>query len=194
MIYCFLQKSGWHKFYIHLFILIALFSSKICFADSADIKGYIVDRKSGEALPYADVTIKGLQLGTSTDGEGYFILVNPPDNVDTLEVFYIGYQSKEVILNKMNLSEPIIIELNPAILQTEAITVTAEDYQIWQSSDEVGKVTFSPMHIARLPSMGEVDIFRSLQLLPGISGASDGSAGLYIRGGTPDQNLVCLME
>lgn len=159
---------------------------------AVDIKGYILDRRSGEKLPYANVTVKGYPVGTSTDAEGYFILINPPEGADTLEVFYIGYKSRIIPLQDKDLAKPLIIELNQAVLQTEAITVTAEDYQIWQKSDEVGKVTFSPHQISSLPSMGEVDIFRTLQLLPGISGASDGSAGLYVRGGTPDQNLIIL--
>jgi len=192
MINHFSVRSGWRSFFILLLIVIFTSLTSVCLGVANDIKGYIIDSKSGEVLPYANVTIKGFPFGTSTDSEGYFILVNPPENADTLEVFYIGYQSKEIVLTEKDLSKPLLVKLNPAILQTEAITVTAEDYQIWQASDEVGKVTFSPINIARLPSMGEVDIFRSLQLLPGISGASDGSAGLYIRGGTPDQNLVML--
>jgi len=164
MIKYFSQKSGWCIFCILLYLLFFFALTSVCFATTSDIKGYIVDRKSGEVLPYANVTLKGFHLGTSTDSDGYFILVNPPENADTLEIFYIGYQSKEVVLTEKDLSKPLLIELNSAILQTEAITVTAEDYQIWKTSDEVGKVTFSPMLISKLPSMGEVDIFRSLPL------------------------------
>jgi hypothetical protein len=55
---------------------------------------------------------------------------------------------------------------------------------------EPAQVRLSPRQVAALPAVGEVDIFRALQLLPGISGVNDGSSGLYVRGGTPDQNLV----
>ena len=83
------------------------------------------------------------------------------------------------------------IQLQVAAIDIEQTAVTAEEeYQIWKPADEVSQVTFSPRQVDYLPTLGETDLFRSLQLLPGISGVSDGSSGLYVRGGTPDQNLV----
>jgi outer membrane receptor for ferrienterochelin and colicin len=77
------------------------------------------------------------------------------------------------------------------ILRGEAVTVTAEkNSQTLQVVEAPAQVRISPQQIATLPSVDEIDIFRSLQLLPGISGVNDGSSGLYVRGGTPDQNLV----
>ena len=61
-----------------------------------------------------------------------------------------------------------------------------------KTAENVSQVTISPKDLAVLPNVGEVDIFRSLQLLPGISGTNEGSSGLFVRGGTPDQNLVLL--
>jgi outer membrane receptor for ferrienterochelin and colicin len=161
-------------------------------SEKTDIKGYVIDAKSGENLPYANVTVKGEKIGATTNTEGYFIILNVPLKVDTLEIFYIGYVTKIVDLKNMDRSKTLTIKMEQSFLETEAITVTAEEYQIWKKSDEVSQITFSPMQISSLPNLGEADIFRSLQLLPGISGVSDGSAGLYIRGGTPDQNLVLL--
>ena len=59
-------------------------------------------------------------------------------------------------------------------------------------SNSPGQISFSPRHISTLPNLGEVDIFRSLQFLPGVQLGLGGTSGLYIRGGTPDQNLVIL--
>jgi len=173
-------------------IFICLFIMDSARADSKtiDIKGYVIEEESGESLPYANVTVQGRSIGTITNTEGYFILLDVTLEADFLEVFYIGYAAQTVDLRKFDKSKPLLIKMKQNLMQTEAITVTAEEYQIWKKSEEISKVTFSPKQISILPSLGEVDIFRSLQLLPGISGVSDGSSGLYVRGGTPDQNLV----
>jgi hypothetical protein len=177
-----------------LIVIIIFLQPVITFAQSAkhSIKGYVIDAKSGESLPYANVTVKNKKIGTTTNTEGYFILLSLPADADTLEIFYIGYTTKQIGLKNLDYSKPLLIKMEQNLLETEAITVTAEQYQIWKKSDQISQITFSPKQLTSLPSLGEVDIFRSLQLLPGISGVSDGSSGLYVRGGTPDQNLVLL--
>ena len=85
---------------------------------------------------------------------------------------------------------PLTIELEPVSIAMDEVTVTADSYAIWKDAEEISQITLSPKQIAVLPSLGEIDVFRSLQLLPGISASNDGSSGLYVRGGTPDQNLV----
>jgi outer membrane receptor for ferrienterochelin and colicin len=179
---------------IFCLLLLNILSASISFAQSEgiDIKGYVVDAKSGEALPYANIAIKGKRIGAATNTEGYFILVNAPTDADTLEVYYIGYLTEVVSLISLDRTKPIIVKMKQSLLETDAITVTAEQYHIWKTASEVSQVTFSPKEISVLPNLGQVDIFRSLQLLPGISGVGDGSSGLYVRGGTPDQNLVLL--
>lgn len=158
-----------------------------------DIKGVIIDENSGETLPYANILLKGTERGTSSNTDGYFVLVNAPAQLCTLVVRYIGYATKEVAVNNTTeKTEPLQITLEPIVLEQEGVTVVAENYEIWKPAEEVGQVTFAPARMSNLPTLGESDIFRSLQLLPGISGVSDASAGLYIRGGTPDQNLVML--
>lgn len=109
----------------------------------------------------------------------------------TLAVHYIGYTQKEIPLNNIPDGLPILnIKMNPTIIEGEGVTVTAQADMLEVSAQEVSQVTISPRQLSSLPSIGEVDIFRTIQLLPGISGASDGESGLYVRGGTPDQNLV----
>ena len=86
-----------------------------------------------------------------------------------------------------NLSIPLMdfgVQLAEVIVQAE------KKEQLIQASTGVSRVGISPAALATLPSFGEKDIFRSLQLLPGISGSNESSSGLYVRGGTPDQNLI----
>jgi len=72
----------------------------------------------------------------------------------------------------------------------EVVLVANKKDQMMKASNGVSKIGLSPAQITAIPSLGEKDIFRSLQLLPGVSGSNESSSGLYVRGGTPDQNLV----
>jgi len=156
-----------------------------------DIKGYVKDAESGEALPFANIILKGTKRGSSTNTDGYFVLVNVPVGVCTLQVNYIGYKSQEVKLNNVARGTTTLsIQMQPVVLRMGELTVTAEADMLDASSKQISQITFSPRQLSSLPSIGEVDVFRSMQLLPGISGATEGESGLYVRGGTPDQNLV----
>jgi len=157
----------------------------------SDIKGYVKDAKSGEALPFANIVLKGTNRGTTTNTDGYFVLVNVPVGICSLQVHYIGYESQMVSFeNTPKGLPPIVIKMQPKVIEVEGVTVTAEAEMLDASSKQISQITFSPRQLSSLPSIGEVDVFRTMQLLPGISGANEGESGLYIRGGTPDQNLV----
>jgi len=202
------RASQWHRICLIIavcsLLLVSISNSVVAqratIADTAsqksgrnDIKGFVIDATSGEALPYANILLKGTSRGTTSNTSGYFVLVNAPARTCTLLVSYIGYLSQEVIVeNAGGQTQPLRIKMKPSAIELRGVTVTAEEYQVWKKAEEVSQVTFSARQVATLPSLGEVDIFRSLQLLPGISGASDASSGLYVRGGTPDQNLVLL--
>ena len=85
----------------------------------------------------------------------------------------------------------LVILLVPSADELDEIVVRgAKDDQMLRISENISQISISPAQIATLPSLGEKDIFRSMQLLPGISGTNETSAGLFIRGGTPDQNLL----
>ena len=173
---------------ILLILSFPLFAQKV---EHSDIKGIVKDRDSGEALPYANVIIKGTHRGTSTNSDGYFVLVNVPAGTCTLTVHYIGYVSSVIGLNNKTEGLPTLqIKMEPTVLRGEGVTVTANREMLEASTREVSQIKISPRQLSSLPSIGEVDVFRTIQLLPGISGASDGESGLYVRGGTPDQNLV----
>ena len=170
-----------------------------CFAEQAiaqssnsrsDIKGYVKDADSGEALPFANIMIPGTKRGTTTNTDGYFVLVNVPVGPCSLSVYYMGYNPKMFVVENVAKSlPPLNIKLEPTVVEVDGVTVTA-NAEMLDATARVSQVSISPRQLSSLPSIGEVDVFRTLQLLPGISGVSDGSSGLYIRGGTPDQNLI----
>lgn len=158
---------------------------------TGDIRGYVKDARSGEALPYANVVLKGTSQGTMTTTDGYFVLVSVPTGICSLQVSYIGYETKAIrVDHTTEQKEPLLIEMTTKLLEVEGVMVTAYREEMLQIAERASLVVLAPEQLTTLPSIGEVDIFRSLQLLPGISGISDGSSGLYVRGGTPDQNLI----
>lgn len=155
-----------------------------------DISGYVRDSETGEALPYASVLLTGTSLGAATNTDGYFVIVNAPSSSRKLQVRYIGYATGEVELDSAaTRNAPLAIYLKPIVYELAGITVQGEAQTI-DVSENVSEVVLAAAQLRSLPNIGEVDVFRSLQLLPGISGVSDGSSGLYVRGGTPDENLV----
>lgn len=192
-----IKKTGRGSFII---ILLLIYAS-ISFPQSPgeknpktiNIKGYVTDEQTGEPLVNATVVLKNTSHGTVTNKRGYFIIMDVSPNNSIISVSYIGYNSREITyINSPENANGLTIKLKPSSIQTEQVTIIANEYKNWKSAESVSQITISPSGLAHLPSLGEKDIFRSLQLLPGISSVNDGSAGLYVRGGTPDQNLILL--
>ncbi len=152
--------------------------------------GQIKDANTGESLPFAAVGIMGTTEGTKTNKDGFFTLFKVPSDTSTLYVSYMGYEKAYFYLNpKMELSN-LIIELIPTTKALSTVVIKTDREDLMRSTDEVSIIKMSPKKIAMLPNVGEKDIFRSFQLLPGVSGSNEASSGLYVRGGTPDQNLT----
>lgn len=159
-------------------------------AQSRDVTGIVRDSLNNETLPNALVYLVGLSFRTLTDEFGRFTLVSVPEGAHTLRVEYLGYRTGDVEFTNAA-EDAITVHLAPAAVEIEGVTVEATG-QIAQVAAEVSQVTISPRNLATLPTLGETDVFRALQLLPGVSGTNDATSGLFIRGGTPDENLVLL--
>ncbi|MDX1905760.1 MAG: TonB-dependent receptor [Bacteroidia bacterium] len=155
------------------------------------LKGIVRDKVTGETLPYARLVLPAAQLGTTTNVDGYFTLYHVPSDTLLLQVSYLGYRTLRFRLRPELDMEELTLELETAERTLTTVVIEAEkEDQLIKAATGVSKISLNPATIAVLPSLGEKDIFRSLQLLPGVSGSSDNSSGLYVRGGTPDQNLV----
>ena len=153
--------------------------------------GTIKDANTGETLPFANVLVRGTTNGTSANVDGYFTLFDIPSDTAVLEITYLGYHTRYFRLQPGMNMEKLLIEMQDMSQQlAEVVVVAEEEEKLLKASTGISKMTISPLAMATLPSFGEKDIFRSLQLLPGISGSNESSSGLYVRGGTPDQNLV----
>ncbi len=159
-----------------------------------DVSGYIVDSRSGEALPYVNIHIPGSRIGTSSNQYGQFALHGIPAEEATLKAEYVGYKSTIRTLNRKNLSPHLKIEMEEYTLQTEAVVVEAFDGDVLDISEHAGGggISLSPGYFSQLPQTWSRDMMRSLQLLPGVNQTGNGTSGLNIRGSSAAENLVTL--
>jgi len=160
-------------------------------AKNITLTGTIRDKSTGEALPFAYIYVKGTTIGTSTNTDGYYTLLKIPTDTSTMIAQYIGYEKKEIFLTPQTPKKNLVIEIQPQSQTLKNVVVTAyKDKVVFVNKDQVGTVKLTPRKLEMLPNLGEKDVMRSFQLMPGVSASNESSAGLYVRGGTPDQNLV----
>lgn len=153
--------------------------------------GRVVDKFSLESLPFVTVSVKGASTGTITNVDGNFTLKDIPTDTSTIVFTYIGYHKKEIYLNPKSMLNDVMISMEQETMILDEVNVTAEIQDVLQvSKQQAGIFKMSPIKLQTLPNLGEKDILRSFQLMPGISAANENSSGLYVRGGTPDQVLV----
>jgi ferric enterobactin receptor len=155
------------------------------------LSGIIKDKASGEAVPFAIIGILGSPVKTNTNVDGYFTFLKVPNDTSVLLITSVGYKTSRFFLNPDLPQKNLNIELRPDIVSLEEVVVKSEKQNLnLSSTEEIGLIKISPKKMAELPHIGEKDIMRSFQLMPGISASNESSAGLYVRGGTPDQNLI----
>jgi hypothetical protein len=155
------------------------------------ISGIVYDSQTGEPLPYVNIAVKNTYAGDVTNPDGYFAISGIKSKTVLLQSSYIGYEPQELLVSNFQKSlDPINIKMIPNVLQGKDVNTFGEEFEILHSIESDSRIAFAPRQISALPSLGEVDIMRSLQMYPGISVGRIGTAGLFIRGGTPDQNLI----
>ena len=155
------------------------------------LTGEIADRSTAERIPYAMITINGTSTGAMTDANGRFTLTKVPADTCTLKIDYIGYLSKEVTLSPSEENAALYIELEPQPQDIAAVFVVGRKAdKALQANTQEHKMKMAPEALKLLPNLGEKDILRGFQLMPGVSASNESSSGMYVRGGTPDQNLI----
>ena len=155
------------------------------------LSGEIVDSDNGERIPFATIRIDGTTKGVTSDQNGHFALEKVPTDTAVIEVSYIGYHTKRIELTPQKENPSLTIEIKQqSVGITEVFINGRKDDKALQQSTLEQKIKMSPIALRILPNIGEKDIMRGFQLMPGVSASNEGSAGMYVRGGTPDQNLI----
>ena len=174
-------------------ILLLLFAGFNGFSQTVTLSGTIKDKASGEALIGAACYIPELAIGVGSNSYGFYS-ISVPQGTYKVVFSYIGYESMEmqVVLNDNREMTAFLAEETK---QLEEVIVTGEKKDRNVESINMSMEKVPVRLVKKLPSfMGEVDVLKSITLLPGIQSGGEGSSGLYVRGGGPDENLLILDE
>ena len=176
--------TGW-RLLAGLFVLLGIVRAGQ--AQSYTISGYVEDAETGERLVGATLYEEEKQIGTTTNAHGFYSLTLPAGAV-TFRVSYIGYAADTL---RLTLDDNLqhIFHLNALSVELAEVEIVAETAK----PAGLEQVRITPAEIRKLPALlGETDVLKTLQLLPGIQSGQEGTTGLYVRGGGPDQNLILL--
>jgi len=178
------------RLFLLFFCIISSFAAHS--QQKSTISGYLTDAKSGEALIGAKVYIPSLKVGAETNTYGFYSLTVEKGTY-TIEFRFSGMSNYS---KEFDLSQDVSFnyEMGSTEKQLQEVVVSAKKGENINST-KIGQIELDVEKIKTLPAfMGEVDIIKTVQLLPGVSSVSEGGQGFYVRGGGPDQNLVLLDE
>ncbi|MDN3491521.1 TonB-dependent receptor [Winogradskyella bathintestinalis] len=179
----------------HVFLVIILGLSQFIFSqETHTIRGTVKDFSNGETVFGASVFLKGTTIGTTTNEYGFYSITAPKDSY-TLIISYVGFEDifKEINLNT---DQTLNFEIKESETLLDEVIINADEPErvnIKKPQMSVSKLNSTT--IKKMPAvLGEVDVIKSIQMLPGVTNSGEGSAGFNVRGGAADQNLVLLDE
>ncbi len=159
---------------------------------TATVSGFVTDDETGETLLLANVIALPAGTGGATNQSGFYAITGLAPGTYTIRCSYIGFVTLDTqVTLSAGENSRLDIALVPESVFVGEVVVTAETLTE-EAARNVGVSRMTVATIKELPAVFEPDVFRSLQLLPGIASASDYSSGLYIRGGNPGQTLILL--
>lgn len=196
---CYFLKTGIDLMYkksfpVFLLLLTLISKTSIVFSqENGVLRGVIKDSLSLEVLPFANVLIKELGTGVSTNVRGYFVIPSISSGKKySVQVSFVGYQSKtkSVLIESGKITELEIL-LNPTTIQMQAIE-KIERIREEKNLPDIGKAVITPRELEVMPKGVETDILRSLTYMPGVQSTGDVSAKFNVRGGESNQNLILI--
>ncbi len=160
--------------------------------DKVSLSGYLTSAVDGEALIGAKAYIPSISVGSISNGYGFYSL-NVPKGKYTIEFRYTGMETKVMEIELFE-NKQLDVEIGSNIQTEEEVVVRGNRGENVEST-KMGQIELEVEKIKTLPAFfGEVDVIKTIQLLPGVNSATEGGQGFYVRGGGPDQNLVLLDE
>jgi len=158
------------------------------------ISGNITDAKNGEELIGATISVPSLKVGATTNAYGFYSLSLPAGSYE-IEFSYVGYQTQKKLVN-LNQDQRINLELVESKKELKEVLVKTDKINADNvTQNKMSVVKLDAKQVKQIPILlGEVDIIKAIQLLPGVQAAGDGSTNFIVRGGNIDHNLVLLDE
>lgn len=174
-----------------IILLITFITSQVNLGAQSVLSGRITDANSGEPLIGATVHCPELQLGVTTDFNGAYSL-ELPDGAIQLEISYIGYQTQKISLRIAGTQE-LNFELKASATELTEVMVTDRRLNANVEDMKMSSQVLSVKQLKEIPAfMGETDVLKVIQALPGVQSGGEGTTGFFVRGGAADQNLVLL--
>ena len=178
----------------NLVLLFMLFTVVVSAQEKYTISGIVKEANNGETAFGASVFLKGTTIGSITNEYGFFS-ITVPKGTYTLAVSYMGFEdmSQEITLDQ---NQKVNFEIKEQSTQLDEVVIVAEETE--RASLKKPEMSVSKLNIKTVKQMpvvlGEVDVIKSLQMLPGVTKNGEGASGFHVRGGAVDQNLVLLDE
>ena len=170
-----------------IFLLVFIFTNVFA-QNKHTISGYITDANNGESIVGANIYCKELNLGVTSNTYGFYSLTLPEGTYD-ISYSFIGYKTENKNF-KLNNSMKYDIEFQLSSINIKEVVVTGDKNIVEKTQTSVIEIPIE--QIKTIPALlGEIDVLKAIQLLPGVQ-SSEGSSGFYVRGGGPDQNLILL--
>src|SRR5690348_609998 len=177
---------------IKKFVFVFLFLPSVAFCQNRfTLSGYVKDSLSGETLIGATISVVGKSKGITSNQFGFYS-ISLTSGTYNFVCTYIGYVS-QVKTIELNRDVNYNFEVTPKITTEQTVIISSKKRDANVKNAQMGKIDLSMNEVKSIPAfLGEVDILKAIQLLPGVQSAGEGSSGLYVRGGGPDQNLILL--
>ena len=173
-----------------LLLLFLLGILRTASAQTYTLSGYVRDAQSGEPLIQATVLNQTTGQGVATNRYGYYSLTLPTTDTLRLRFSYVGY-APAPLTGPLQRDTVINVNLTSNNLLEEVVVEAPEDAV--HERTQMSLVSVRPEQVQMMPALlGEADILKTLQLMPGVQSGNEGTTGLYVRGGSPDQNLILL--
>jgi hypothetical protein len=162
-------------------------------AASFTMSGYVREKSSGELLPGVTVYATALRQGVVTNAYGFYSLTLPASDSVEVVFSFISYQSRQEVI-PWDRNRVFNVDLDPSVSVLQEVVVTGENsWERVSEATQMSTVELPIRQIKEIPALlGEKDVLKVLQLMPGVQKGSEGNGGLYVRGGGPDQNLIIL--
>ena len=181
------------KFFLTYLLLMTAFLSGFG-QHKFTISGVISDEESGEALIGASIYNSSYELGTTTNNYGFFSLTLPRNDSLTLVISHLGFEP-QVMLLRLDNNIDLTTTLTPGSIDLDELVVVGNTVRSHIDGVQMGVVNVPLQDISEIPTLlGEADVLKVIQLMPGVQFGNEGTSGFYVRGGNSDQNLVQLDE
>lgn len=173
-------------------LLALCFCTLNTFAQRGMFRGFVKDKKTEEAIPFASVALKGTDLGDVTNMDGYYQIAKLPDGTYDVEVSFMGYDNLNLTIKINNgsiVTKTLYLVEGKEVLDDIVLNIERQEKK---SKVMISEVRLSQKTVDRFSVGGDADLVKAINVLPGVVATGDQGGQLYIRGGAPIQNLTML--